>query len=226
MKKENNTVGMKLQENWFSGIRKSQPGKKMGLHKEHVWKSAYLFVSGLVILMLSLSSCTSGVAEPLPLAGELYAHPGGLFSLPIPEGWTVTADIRPQVVWLNAPEDGLEVSVVMISEKLTGNREAEMAQAAQDLLAAYMMDFLPYADYEIVNQVELRVDRNPAILLDFARPLDDGYHTGRMVLIHIPGYLVFLVGFGPREDWDSFLPTFRLMLDGMTFAIELFPTEE
>ncbi len=176
-------------------------------------------VFGLLIVAI-LSSCktTGGVA--LPLADEPYAHPSGIFTIPIPAGWTVSAGETPDAVWLKPPEGGPDVSIVMIAEVLPGDTEEEMGQAAQTLLESYMAAYLPYQDYEIYNSAEVRVAKNPALILDFARPLDGGYHVGRMELVYLPGHLVYLAGFGPRADWDAFLPTFRKMVDGMTFSIE------
>lgn len=178
---------------------------------------------GVVLGLLSaaiLSSCKSTGGEVLPMTAETYSHPSGIFTIPIPEGWTVSAEETAEVVWLKPPEGGPEISIVMIAEVLPGGTEEEMGLAAQTLLEDYMTTYLPYQDYEIYNNAEVRVAKNPALILDFARPLDGSYHVGRMELVYLPGHLVYLAGFGPREDWDAFLPTFRKMVDGMVFSIE------
>jgi hypothetical protein len=177
---------------------------------------------GLLIVLI-LCSCKSTGGEVMPLAEETYTHPSGIFTLPIPEGWSVSAGETPGAVWLKPPEDGPDVSVMMIAEVLPGETEEEMGQMAQILLEDYMATYLPYQDYEIYNSAEVRVAKNPALVLDFARPMEGGYHVGRMELIYLPGHLVYLAGFGPRADWDAFLPTFRKMVDGMTFSVELLP---
>lgn len=176
---------------------------------------------GLIFLFL-LSACQSSANEALPLAAETYTHPSGIFTIPIPEGWQAEVDAEsPDVVWLTPPEGGPEVTIVMIAETLPGENEEEMNAAAQVLLEDYLTRFLPYTDYEIYNSAEVRVAKNPAMILDIARPLGDSYHVGRMELIYLPGHLVYLAGFGPREAWDPFLPTFRQMVEGMNFSVEL-----
>jgi len=178
---------------------------------------------GILVLFI-LSACQSSRSEVLPLAEEPYTHPSGIFTLPIPEGWQVSVDEEtPEVIWLTPSEGGPEVTVVMIAEMLTGETEDEMNAAAQALLEDYLTRFLPYTDYEIYNNAEVRVAKNPAMILDFARPLGESYHVGRMEMIYLPGHLVYLAGFGPREDWDPFLPTFRQMVEGMSFYVELLP---
>ena len=180
--------------------------------------------SGLLgfLILFILSACQSSRSETLALAEEPFTHPSGIFTIPIPEGWQVRVDEEsPDVVWLTPPEGGLEVTIVMIAEVLPGETEEEMNDAAADLLEDYITRFLPYTDYEIYNSAEMRVAKNPAMILDFARPLGESYHVGRMELVYLPGHLVYLAGYGPREDWDGFLPTFRQMVEGMTFSVQV-----
>lgn len=110
----------------------------------------------------------------------------------------------------------------MIAEELEGVSEDQMVEFAQGLLEAAMTAYLPYDDYEIVNSADVLIARNPSLILDIARPEGDSYHVGRMVLVYLPGHLVFLTGYGPRADWDAFLPTFRQMVDQMTFSVRPF----
>jgi len=164
-----------------------------------------------------------GRGAVLPLDEALYTHPSGLFDISIPEGWWVEVGESEHIAWLRSPEGEGDVSVVMIAEILPGETEEEMNNAAQILLEGYMGDVLPYEDYEIYNSAETRVARNPALILDIARPLEEGYHLGRMVLVYLPGHLVFLAGFGSQADWEAFLPTFREMVAGMTFSVQPLP---
>ncbi|MDY6873075.1 MAG: hypothetical protein SVR81_03785 [Chloroflexota bacterium] len=179
-------------------------------------------ILGGLALMIVLTACAPAAAggEAFPLAQEPYTHPSGIFTIPNPEGWSVLQGETDAAVWVTPPEDGPDVKLVLIGELLPGATEDEMADEAQEQLGEYMAQYLPYEDYEIYNNAEIRVNRNPALLLDFARQMDDDYHVGRMVLIYLPGHLVYLAGFGPRTDWDAFLPTFRAMVDEMTFSIE------
>jgi hypothetical protein len=172
-------------------------------------------------LLLVLSACQAiGGGEALPLAAEAYAHPSGIFTIPIPEGWQVRTGKSADVAWLTPPEGGPEITVVMIATELPGDTEDEMNAVAQTILEGYLTDYLPYDDYEIYNNAEVRVARNPAMILDFARPLGEGYHVGRMEMIYLPAHLVYLAGYGPREAWDPFLPTFREMVEGMSFSVQ------
>ncbi|MCB2210207.1 hypothetical protein KQH62_04875 [bacterium] len=196
------------------------------LHRKNsVWLKNIL---GGLALVFVLTACApgGGGGEVLPLADQAYGHPSGIFTIPIPEGWSVSDGETDAAVWVNPPEDGPKVRLVLIGEFLPAQTEDEMADKAQERLAAYISEYLPYEDYEIYNNSEIRVNRNPALLLDFARPMDDGYHVGRMVLVYLPGHLVYLAGFGPKADWDAFLPTFRAMIDEMTFSFEPLMTDD
>ena len=183
------------------------------------------FRNSLIILMVSVMLLSSGCApsgEVLPLSETHFSHPSGVFSIPVPRGWEVTAGETEQVVTLVPDTSGPDIRVIMIA----GQTEEAMSETAQGLLQRYMGDYLPYDDYEIYNQAELRVDRYPAVILDIARPQDGSYHVGRMILVYLPGHLVYILGFGDRSAWDSFLPTFRKMMAEMSFTLETFPLEE
>ena len=174
----------------------------------------------IVVVAGLLTGCGAGGGEALPLAAEPYEHPSGIFTIPIPEGWQVTQGETADVAWLTPPEGGPDITIVLIAATLPGETEEAMNAAAQELLEGYLAQYLPYDDYEIYNSAEVRVQRNPAMILDFARPLGESYHVGRMEMIYLPAHLVYLAGFGPRADWDPFLPTFRQMVEGMSFSIQ------
>ena len=168
-----------------------------------------LVKSGLLgfLILFILSACQSSRSETLALEEEPFTHPSGIFTIPIPEGWQVRVDEEsPDVVWLTPPEGGPEVTIVMIAEVLPGETEEEMNDAAAVLLEDYITRFLPYTDYEIYNNAEMRVAKNPAMILDFARPLGESYHVGRMELVYLPGHLVYLAGYGPRKIGMAFCP--------------------
>ena len=189
-------------------------------------RSVLRFAWVLSMFAVMFSACGANAGALLTLANDPFAHPSGIFEIAIPEGWVTEPGGGEEMVWLLPPSDAdLNLSLVMIAEELPGADENAMLAAASARIEGYLQDLLPYEDYEIINQSEMRVARNPAILLDFARPLGESYHVGRMVLIYLPGHLVFVIGFGPRDEWDAFLPTFRKMVDGMTFSLEPFPLE-
>ncbi len=181
-----------------------------------------ILFSFMTAILIFLSACTP-TGETLPLAKTPYQHPSGVFSLPYPNSWVIEETALPQAVKMHPAGDSPDISVLLIGERLPGETEDEMNQNAQKRLGEIMTAFLPYQDYEIVNNGELRVDRQPAILLDLARPMNGSFHLVRLVMVYVPGHLVILTGFGPREDWEAFLPTFREMTDGITFSITSFP---
>jgi len=190
---------------------------KMSRHVRLVQSKPWLLI---VVIAGLLAGCGAGGGEALPLAEEAYEHPSGIFTIPIPEGWQIAQGETADVAWLTPPVGGPDITIVMIAAELPSGTEDEMNAAAQDLLETYLREYLPYEDYEIYNSAEVRVARNPAMILDFARPLGESYHVGRMEMIYLPAHLIYLAGFGPRADWDAFLPTFRQMVEGMSFSIQ------
>lgn len=176
----------------------------------------------MTAILVFLSACTP-TGEVQPLTEIPYQHPSGVFSLPYPKGWVIEETALPQAVKMHPAGEAPDISILLIGESLLGETEDEMNQNAQKRLGEVMTAFLPYQDYEIVNNGELRIDRQPTILLDLARPTNGSYHLVRLVMVYVPGHLVILMSYGPREDWEAFLPTFREMTDGIVFSITSFP---
>ncbi len=200
-----------------------QPAKRIDVQMKMKNLGSYCII--LIIFLLLTTGCAPQ-GTLLPLAEDPFQHPSGIFTILYPENWLFEDMGDSGLVWLRSPSVPPDIQIALIAEALPGETEEEMSQAAQDSLEETMAAILPYQDYEIYNNAEIRVARNPAIVLDIARPLADGYHVGRLVLIYLPGHLVFLMGFGKREAWDPFLPTFRKMVDEMTFSVQPFPVEE
>lgn len=183
----------------------------------------------MVLILISiplLTSCSTSFTAVKPLGGELYSHPSGIVTLPYPKGWAVEPSADSNTIWLHPEDSGSPLRMVLIAEVLPGETEQALLQTAQTRLESYLREILPNDDYEIYNTAEIRVERNPALLLDIARPVQEGYQVGRIVLVYLPGHLVFLAGLGEREAWEVFLPTFRAIVEGMRFSIQPFPFDD
>ena len=68
------------------------------------------------------------------------------------------------------------------------------------------------------------MDKYPAMKLDFAKPYQDTYMLGQVVITAMPGMVVILLGTGIRADWEAFEPTFRAMLKDFHLISAFTPT--
>ncbi|NLE92606.1 MAG: hypothetical protein GX599_01270 [Chloroflexi bacterium] len=175
------------------------------LHMKHLQKSWLLCVA----LVLSLTACAeSGRALPLVSAPD----PLGRFEFSIPEGWQ-SSFAGEVYTFTPANSDNGEESLrvrLYLSPTNTLNANQHL-DTAEPLIQAFLSSQLD-ADYEVINQSEIRVDRYPALQLDIAKPHLDSYMLGKLVMVAMPGMVVLLLGTGIQADWEAFLPTFRAML--------------
>ena len=158
-----------------------------------------------------LSACTPG-GEALALSD--YENPNGLYMLQIPKGWSADYEATGHVLKLTPPgAEGAEgelqvhILVVPISHPDPDVRLTMIKGHFQPFLEA-LID----TDQEVFNRGETTVDRMNAVLLDFGKPWQSSYLTGREVLVSSSAYAIAFVGLGEDEAWQAFLPTFREIL--------------
>ena len=172
---------------------------------KHLQKSWLLCVA----LVLSLTACVeSGRALPLVSAPD----PLGRFEFSIPEGWQSSLADEVYTFTPTNSDNGEESLRVRLYLSPTNTLNANQhLDTAEPLIQAFLISQLD-ADYEVINQSEIRVDRYPALQLDIAKPHLDSYMLGKLVMVAMPGMVVLLLGTGIQADWEAFLPTFRAML--------------
>jgi len=166
----------------------------------------------LLLVCLLCAACTPDAGEALPL--ETYQDPGGRFTLSIPKGWLAESAPDVSLLTLTPPDySGTESELrVLVFSALTNTVDPalhveEATELFQPFLEAYLDD-----TYEVINQGETKVDKAPALLFDYAKPFEESYLTGRLVMVAVPGYALAFLGSAERSAWDGFLPTFRAIL--------------
>ena len=174
-----------------------------------------------LLVIFSLSACTeSGQALPLVSAPDSQ----GRFDFSMPEGWNSQTDGEIST-YTPADYDGSEESLRVLlyvspTNTLDTNQHIDAAEPMiQDFLSLYLDDV-----YEVVNEGETKVDKYPAMLLDFAKPHQDSYMLGRVVIVAMPGVVVMFLGTGVEAAWEAFLPTFRAMLADFDLISAYTPT--
>ncbi len=71
------------------------------------------------------------------------------------------------------------------------------------------MDELIDDDYEIYNKSELKIDKkNLPWGLDFAKPVDDSYLVGRVVIGTHKTHTIAFVAMADKTSWDANVRTF------------------
>ena len=69
-------------------------------------------------------------------------------------------------------------------------------------------------DYEIYNENEIRLAREQAMVLDFAKPMGGTYRVGRVVIGSHPTYVIAFVAMADETEWNMYVRTFEKILRG------------
>ncbi len=174
-----------------------------------------------LVLTLSLTACTeSGEALPLVSAPD----PQGRFDFSMPEGWQ--SHTEGDVSTYTPPDyDGSEedLRVLLFLSPTNTLDTTQHLDAAEPLIQDFLSSHLDES-YEVINQSEIKVDKYPALSLDIAKPHQDSYMLGQVVIAAMPGVVVILLGTGIQPDWEAFLPTFRAMLKDFHLISAFTPT--
>lgn len=176
----------------------------------------------LLLILLAFSACVSQ-AKALPLTPwEDESLP---FEIALPEGWTLKEDPvkgAPHYVIQTSDERGIveDFRIHLYfsrneSESLEGNMQESSAR-----LEAWMADLIS-DDYEIYNKNDFRVNRNPAMALDFAKPVDETYMVGRVVIVTHPTHTIGFVAMASEDEWNAKVRTFDKIVSSFKIKPEL-----
>ena len=170
-----------------------------------------MHVCALVLLIALLSACTPE-GDSLPLAD--YANPEGLYTMQIPKDWSADYDEASHVLKLS-PADATGAEGELQVQILVAPVTDPDSNVRLEQIKAYFQPFLEAlidSDQEVVNRGETTVNRMSAVLLDFGKPWQGSFLTGREVLVNSSIYAIAFVGLGEDTAWQAFLPSFRKML--------------
>lgn len=174
-----------------------------------------------LVLTLSLTACNeSGEALPLVSAPD----PQGRFDFSMPQGWQSQTEDEVSTYTparYTGSEEDLRVLLYLSPTNLLNTNQH--LDAAEPLIQDFLSSHLDEA-YEVFNQSETKVDRYPAVQFDIAKPHQDSYMLGKLVIVAMPGVVVMLLGTGIQADWEAFEPTFRAMLSDFHLISAFTPT--
>ncbi|HSN95338.1 MAG TPA: hypothetical protein VLR89_09805 [Anaerolineaceae bacterium] len=180
-------------------------------------RSLFSLVVILTLIFGLLEACTPA-GDSLPLTD--YQNPAGLYTLKIPKTWSSDYDEETSVLTLTPPdakgtEGELRVSILVVPVT-DPDSTVRLEQ-----IKAYFQPFLESlieSDQEVINRGETTVNRMNAVLLDFGKPWQSSYLTGREVLVNSSTHAIAFVGTGEDQAWQGFLPTFRKILESFQLS--------
>jgi hypothetical protein len=176
-----------------------------------------------VLLLIFLASCYKGPQAPV-LELETYSDPAGRFQLSIPQGWQ--ASTEGETLCLTPPDydpDNPGHLRVLIALLIAEHEDPELQmEASKALLEAFLHKYLD-PEFQSINEGETKLARYPAMLIDFGKPWQDSYLTGRQVIAPLPIGSLVILGSGSEANWKAFLPTFKQMLRDFKFTGSLLP---
>jgi len=174
-----------------------------------------------VISILLLTACSGGgEVFPLVSASDLQ----GRFEFSMPEGWQSitegTVSTYTPADYDNSEED-LRVLLYLAPTNTLDTQQH--IDTAEPMIRDFLNKYLDEA-YEVIDKGEIKVDKYPAMKLDFAKPYQQSYILGQVVITAMPGVVVMLLGTGIQADWEAFEPTFRAMLNDFHLISAYTPT--
>lgn len=137
-----------------------------------------------------------------------------------PEGWSADYDKASNSVTFT-PEEVVDtrfpLTVKAVALKTSSDAWDEAGEEINQVLEQFLRSFFTDENPEIYNTSDLTVGRQPALVMDFAKPVENGYYKGSIVLVILRGYAIGFVGGADGETWDAFLPAFKQMLLDVEF---------
>jgi len=173
----------------------------------------------LVLACLFLSAC-GGAAPTSLLALEPYTDPVGIFEMTAPQGWESTYDeVSASVTFADPLTKGSEypLSLQVVAMPVEGETPEEISDETKAIFEDFIQINLPDETYDVYSTGEMKVGKKPALIVDFAKQIEGGYVSGRIVLVVVTGVAVGFVGEAERTVWDAFLPTLMQMLEDFVF---------
>jgi hypothetical protein len=173
-----------------------------------------------LVVVLLLAACT-GQSAGVRTTLIPYNDPGGTFSMTYPQGWSVAYDKEVNsVTFTPEGEAGAQfpLSVKAIAMKTASDAWDKAGEEINQVLEQFLKSFFPDESPEVYNTSDLTVGKQPALVMDFAKPVENGYYKGSIVLVILRGYAIGFVGGADGETWDAFLPTFKQMLLDVSFV--------
>ena len=150
--------------------------------------------------------------------------PQSRFDFSMPKGWQSVTEGEIST-YTPTDYDGSEEDLrVLLYLAATNTLDTEEhIDTAEPMIQAFLSNNLDEA-YEVIDQGEIRVDKYPAMKLVFAKPYQDSYMLGQVVITAMPGVVLILLGTGLRADWEAFEPTFQAMLKDFHLISAYTPT--
>ncbi len=134
------------------------------------------------------------------------------FEISLPENWSIQQESgEDHARYLIAPNDftGDEESFRIyfyFSQPETKDLEEHLA-VSKALIEPWLAGLVS-EDYEIYNKNELKLAKEQAMVLDFAKPMGETYMVGRVVIGTHPTHVIAFVAMASESEWNMYVRTF------------------
>lgn len=167
----------------------------------------------LTLLILSvLLLCGACVSRDRALRLSPVVDDALPFEISLPENWSIQQEAgEDHARYLIAPNDftGDEESFRIyfyFSQPETKDLEEHLA-VSKALIEPWLAGLVS-EDYEIYNKNELKLAKEQAMALDFAKPMGETYMVGRVVIGTHPTHVIAFVAMASESEWNMYVRTF------------------
>lgn len=162
--------------------------------------------------LLALLICGACVSQARALPLKPWQDETLAFNISLPEGWQIShVPGEDEAQFLIAPEiyDGSEESfrIYLYFSKTAEDELQNHLELSSERIEQWMSALIDES-YEIYNKNELKIDKKPAMALDFAKPDGESYLVGRVVIASHPDHTLAFVAMANREEWNATVRTF------------------
>ena len=177
-----------------------------------------------LVALLTLFLCGACVSQAKALPLTVQVDENLPFTIALPEGWTLTEDPeKGSPHYLILPKGFEDTEDAFCVHLYFSKTEAQDLTASMEesstRLEAWMKDLID-KDYEIYNKNDFRVDKNPAMALDFAKPVDESYLVGRVLLVTHPTHTIGFVAKANEANWNANVRTFDKIVESFKIKPE------
>lgn len=174
----------------------------------------------LLLASFLLVACSNNTSQANLLNLEPYSDPAGIFEMTVPQGWMSSYDEASASVTFEDPltrSSEYPLSLQVIAMPVEGETAEEISDETKAIFENFIATNVPENIYDVYSTGEMKVGKKPALIVDFAKQIEGGYVSGRIVLVVLPGVAVGFIGESERSVWDAFTPTFTQMLADFVF---------
>lgn len=165
-----------------------------------------------LVFLAALLLCGACVSRDRALRLDPVVDETFPFEISLPENWSIQQEPGEDTArYLIVPNDftgdeGAFRIYLYFSKPETADLEEHLT-VSKALIEPWLAELVS-DDYEIYNKNEIRLAREQAMVLDFAKPMGDTYRVGRVVIGSHPTHVIAFVAMADETEWNMYVRTF------------------